>query len=598
LPQLIIHGRLAQTRGFNLTQMFAKKKLNSAANNNLRNYFILSLVFIAYAVIIGRLYYLQVMMGEHYRVWAQGLQSYSRNSDAQERGEIFFAGGQPLAINKDFAYAYASPLNIKDKDKTAAAVAEILGLKKNDLSEKFGKDSLYVLLKEKLTDEEASRVKDAKLDGVYADKKNMRYYPQGTVAAQLAGFVDDDGKGQYGLEEYYNEELADGKDIFLNVDYNIQYQAEKMLAEAKTKLEAIDAEAIVADPKTGAIIAMAKTPNFDPNEYKKFANEDIEIFNNSSCQTLFEPGSVFKALTMSGAINEKKVTPQTTYFDSGSLTVGPNTIYNYGKRSYGTQSMTNVLEYSINTGSAFAAGQLGSQLFGQYIEKYGVFEPTGIDLPETYSNNSEFKKGYAINFVTAAYGQGLWMTSIQLIRAYSAIANGGWLVQPSVARTDDRKDTDDKKRRQVISKETSDTIKTMLASVIDNGFGKAAKIPGYTISGKTGTAQMSWSTFGVNQRGYSDKTTQSFIGFFPSNDPKFLVLIKIKAPNVNTAEYSAIPVFKDLAKYVIYVSQLPPNEEIKTNKIAAPAAPATPVATAAASISAAATSAAQDKKPQ
>jgi cell division protein FtsI/penicillin-binding protein 2 len=543
--------------------MLAKKKIKSAGISVARNYLALFVMFIGYAVIIGRLYYLQVAMGEHYQVWAQGLQSFAGDRNIQDRGEIFFSGGQPLAINKDFYYAYASPLNIKDKESASAQVAGMLGLEKNDLLEKFGKDSLYVLLKEKLSDEETQKVNDAKIEGVYAATKKMRYYPQGTVAAQLAGFVDDDGKGRYGLEEYYDEELARGEDLFLNIDYNIQYQAEQMLGEARVRLEAMDGEAIVADPKTGAIIAMAKNPSFDPNNFKEFANKNIEIFKNDSCQTLFEPGSVFKAITMASSLNDGKVTPKTSYYDSGSLTVGPDTIYNYARRSYGDQTMTNVLEHSINTGAAFAQARLGNKPFADYVEKFGIFEKTGIDLPETYSSNAEFKNGRAINYVTASYGQGIWMTSIQLIKAYSAIANGGLLVQPAVVRGRS-KDIDDKKMGQVITAETSRTITGMLASVIDNGFGKAAKVPGYTISGKTGTAQMSWSVFNVNQWGYSDKTTQSFIGYFPSNDPKFLIMVKLKAPNASTAEYSALPVFKDLAKYVIYVSQLPPNEEIKT----------------------------------
>ena len=548
--------------------MIAKKDKNS--DTDWRAYLVLGCLIVACAAVTARLYYIQIALGEHYRVWAQGAQSFSRSAAAQDRGEIFFAGGQPLAINKDFFYAYASPLNIKNKEEAADRVAQILGLDKNDLAEKFNRESLYVHLKEKLGDEEAANIKNAALEGVYVDKKKMRYYPQGTVAAQLAGFVDDDGRGRYGLEEYYDEELSKGKSIVLNIDYNIQYQAEKMLAAAIGKLEAMQGEAIVADPETGAILTMAKTPNFDPNNYKEYAKDNIDIFKNESCQTLFEPGSVFKGITMASALNDGKVTPETSYFDSGSLTVGGDTIFNYGKRSYGWQTMTNVLEHSINTGAAFAERQLGDREFTDYIEKFGVFEPTGIDLPETFSGNSGFKKGYAINYVTAAYGQGIWMTSIQLIRAYSALANGGRLVQPSVVR-DGRAESNAAKKRQVIEPETSKTISKMLASVVDNGFGKAAKISGYTISGKTGTAQMSWSTLNINQHGYSDKTTQSFIGYFPGNDPKFLVLVKIKAPNVNTAEYSAIPVFNDLAKYAIYVSQLPPNEEIKTPaKVIAP----------------------------
>lgn len=558
------------------------KKIEKRAGSR-RAPVLLFFIFAAGMALAGRLYYLQIVLGEHYQVWAQGLAPFSQKIDLAERGEIFFAGGQPLAINKDFPYCYGSPLNIKDKPQAASLVAQILGLGQNDLAEKFSRDSLYVLLKEKISESEAEQIQNAKIDGIYVARKKMRYYPQGDVAGQLAGFVDDDGNGRYGLEEYYDEELKSGQSIVINIDYNIQYKAQKLMAQAKENLGAAAGEAIVADPKTGAIIAMAEADNFNPNNYKEQARENIDIFKNDSCQSLFEPGSVFKAITMAAALNDGKVTPQTSYYDSGSLTVGPNTIYNYAHRFYGQQTMTNVLEHSVNTGAAFAQSRLGNQPFADYVEKFGVFEKTGIDLPETYSNNAEFKKGYAINYVTGSYGQGIWMTSIQLIRAYSALANGGRLVQPAIA-SDRRKNADESKTALVISPETSKTIAKMLASVVDNGFGKAAKVPGYEISGKTGTAQMSWSTLGRNERGYSDKTTQSFIGFLPSGDPQFLILIKLVAPNVNTAEYSAIPVFKELAQYVIYAHQLPPTREIKTTDT--PVIPAVPafLATTTASI--------------
>ncbi len=542
--------------------MIAKTAKNK--KSDWRAYLIFFLLIAACVAVLARLYYLQIFLGEHYRVWAQGFQIFAGQNRASERGEIFFAAGQPLAINQDFFYCYASPLNIKDKDAAASFAAQVLGLDKEDLIEKFSREALYALIKEKLTDQEAAAIDEAAIEGLYADKKKMRYYPQGVVAAQLAGFVDEDGIGRYGLEDYYNDELSAGQSIFLNIDYNIQYQAENLLSAAKDRLSAVSGEAIVADPKTGAVLAMAKTPNFNPNEYKEFARDGIDIFRNDSCQMLFEPGSVFKAVTMASALNEKKLTPETDYVDVGTVKIGGWPIYNYGYRSYGRQTMTNVLEHSVNTGAVFVQSRLGDQPFADYIEKFGIFEPTGIDLPETSSENAEFKKGYAINYATASFGQGIWMTSIQLIRAYSALANGGVLVQPSVVKTD-RKDFNEKKIKRVIDAETSSTISAMLASVVDNGFGKSAKVPGYSIAGKTGTAQMSWSTLGINERGYSDKTTQSFIGYFPADDPQFLILVKLVAPDVNTAEYSVIPVFNDLAKYVIYISQLPPGEEMKEN---------------------------------
>lgn len=540
-----------------------------AARNNrdFRAIFVLAGLLLMCFCVAARLYYVQVVLGEHYRVWTQGFEFFSDEKDISERGEIFFAGGQPLAINKEFAYAYASPLKVEEKENAADRVAQILELDKNDLKEKFVRDSLYVLLKDKLSDQEAAEIENSEIDGVYVGKKKMRYYPQGQVAAQIAGFVDEGGEGRYGLEEYYDEELSRGQSIILNIDYNIQYQAQSLLAGACQKLNALRGEAIVADPRTGAVLAMAKSPNFNPNNYKEYARDNIDIFKNDSCQSLFEPGSVFKAITMASALNDGKVTPETDYVDTGMVKIGGWPIYNYGNRAYGRQTMTNVLEHSVNTGAVFAQSCLGDASFAEYIEKFGIFEPTEIDLPETFSSNSEFKKGYAINYATASFGQGIWMTSIQLIRAYSALANGGALIRPSIAQVG-RENSAAQNPRQVITPEVSKTISAMLASVVDNGFGKSAKVPGYSIGGKTGTAQMSWSTLGINERGYSDKTTQSFIGFFPTDDPQFLILVKLVAPDVNTAEYSAIPIFNDLAKYVIYVSQLPPGEEMKENATA------------------------------
>jgi len=198
----------------------------------------------------------------------------------------------------------------------------------------------------------------------------------------LVGFVDNDSIGRYGLEEYYDEELSKGKSLVLNIDYNTQYFAEQKLQAALNDYKAVSAEAIVADPQTGNILAMAKEPNFDPNNYKDFARDHIDIFTNDSCQTLFEPGSIFKAITMSGALNDGKVTPETSYYDSGSLTVGPDTIWNYAYRSYGQQTMTNVLEHSINTGAVYAENKLGDKQFAAYVENFGIMEKPASIFPK------------------------------------------------------------------------------------------------------------------------------------------------------------------------------------------------------------------------
>ena len=525
----------------------------------------------AYCVLGARLEYLQVQRGEQYKAWAQGLDSPTGEKTQILRGQITFRGGEPLAINKTFVFAFASPPDVKDAQKTAAAVASILSLDPADVLKKISKDTLYVSLKDKISDDEAASLAKANLPGIYLRDKKMRYYPQGNLASQVAGFVDNNGNGQYGLESFYNDQLAAGKDVTLNIDYQLQYQSEKLLGDYVKQLNAKEGEAIVIDPKTGQIYAMAQVPDFDPNNYQASADpKAMNIFMNNSCQQLFEPGSVFKALTMAGALNDGKVTPDTTYTDTGTVKLGGSTIYNFAKRSYGLQTMTGVLEKSINTGAVFAENKLGNQAFLNYIEQFGVMEATGIDLPETYSPNAIFKKGYPINFDTAAFGQGLWMTSIQLVRAYSALANGGTLVQPSIAAG--TRDASSSDGRRVITQETSQTLAKMLLSVVDNGFGKPARVAGYSVCGKTGTAQMSWSTLGINKLGYSDATTQSFVGWFPALDPKFLIMIKLIDPQASTAEYSAIPVFHDLAQYTAYLFQVPPDRPI-TQPVQQPATP-------------------------
>ena len=297
-------------------------------------------------------------------------------------------------------------------------------------------------------------------------------------------------------------------------------------------------------------------PDFSPNNYSEI--RDVEIFQNPLTQKIFEPGSVFKPITMAGALNEQKLTPQTTYLDTGEVKIGGWKITNYDNRIWGQKTMTEVLEMSINTGAVFAEKQLGHQSFLEYVEKFGFFEKTGIDLQgEVFSENKEFKKGYEINFATASFGQGIEITPIQLARAFSAIANGGKLVTPYILEGKPPQNSE----TQVISQSTASQLTAMLVSVIENGFSKKAKIEGYFIAGKTGTSQMPWPALGVQRSGYSSKTWQSFIGFAPAFNPEFLILVKLDNPQRRTAEYSAMPIFRDLAKYIIDYWEIPPDYE-------------------------------------
>ena len=257
-----------------------------------------------------------------------------------------------------------------------------------------------------------------------------------------------------------------------------------------------------------------------------------------------------KPITMAIGLQEGKITPQTSYVDEGFVKFGSSVIYNYDGRKYGEQTMTQVLEKSINTGAVFAEEMVPHNVYLEYLEKFGFFEKTGIDLTEYYSENKELKKGYAINFATAAFGQGIEMTPVQLLRAFFAIANGGKLAKPYLVA----RDHENAEVETVISEKTAAQVTAMMVSVVENGYSKSAKVPGYYVAGKTGTAQ-------VPEGGkYSkDKTIQSFIGFAPAFGPKFVMLVKLDNPKTKTAEYSAAPVFKDLAKYIINYWQITPD---------------------------------------
>jgi len=408
---------------------------------------------------------------------------------------------------------------------------------------------------------------------------DFREYPQKEIAAQVVGFLGGDGCGQYGIEGFYNDILKgeekfqgedsgeldniDGSDLYLTLDYNIQFMAESLLEKAREDLKIEGGEIIVLDPKTGEILALANFPNFNPNKYSEV--ENFDLFQNGAIQKIYEPGSIFKPVTMASAFNEGAITPHTTYIDKGIVKIGGYKIYNYGERVWGKRSMIEVLERSINTGAVFAERQVGHNKFLEYIKRFGFLEPTGIDLQgEVFSENIEFRKGYEINFATASFGQGIEVTPIQMARALAIIANGGKSIHPFVVdRISENgevvKVNSKLSEEQIISQKTSSQLTAMLVSVVENGYGKAAKIPGYYIAGKTGTSQVPWSSLGIEKKGYSDKTWQSFVGFVPAFNPRFLVLVKLNNPQAKTAEYSATPLFKELAKYIIDYLQIPPD---------------------------------------
>jgi cell division protein FtsI (penicillin-binding protein 3)/stage V sporulation protein D (sporulation-specific penicillin-binding protein) len=566
--------------------------------NNLRLNIVIVIIFLIGGIALSRLFYLQIDQGDFYKAMAQGQQT-SLSETQGERGEVSFKNGEILAMTEKEPYLFLSPEEIIEKEKAAELLSPVTGEDKNHLLDLMNKEgSFYEVIEENIEPEKASEIIDLGLKGVYIGYKTKRYYPQENTASQIIGFINEEGKGQYGLEEYYNEELKgktamekteknpysfllnlteknsiNGMSLELTIDYNIQFIAEKVLKDGIDKYEAEGGEIIIMNPNTGAIIAMAQYPVFNPNDYK---NAKMEYFQNSCTQKLFEPGSIFKPITMSMAINEKAVTPDTVFDDKlGYAQFGTYKVYNYSEKIWGKITMTKVLEGSVNTGVMFAESKIGDQKFYNYLKSFGLFEDTGIDLAgEVSSSNKEIKKALdnhiEVTFGNASFGQGIGITPLQMIRGFSTVINGGKLMKPYVVEKitkagQEKEIKPETIRENIITPETSNQLRQMLINVVEKGFGHLAKIPGYWIGGKTGTSQVPYTSIGINKPGYSEHTWQTFMGFAPAMDPKFIILVKLNNPTATkTSEYSAVPIFHDLAKYILDYWQIPPDYDAES----------------------------------
>ncbi len=560
------------------------------------------LLLLPAAALVSRLFFLQVMRHKLYLAQALGQQVslqevkgargqiYCQNSQ-QSMGETFSSETKSLAINKDVWSVAVNPNSVTDLAAFSKEMSKYLDLSSAQILSLLDSSSSVVLKKEidqKSLEaiKKASAKKDSPIAGVWWENTPARFYPQSSLAGQVLGFLGGQGKGQYGIEGYYDEDLQgktgirrtakgldalfeegepeplDGSDVYLTLDYNIQFQAEALLKKAKEKYGIASGQILVIKPDSGKILALANYPSFNVNEYGK--QKDLGIFQNGAVQKLFEPGSILKPITMATAINEGKITPDTTYVDTGEVTLSGKTVHNFDNKKYGTQTMTQVLEQSINTGAVYASRQISHKTFFQYLERFGFTQKTGIDLSgEAYSRNEALRNpgGPDINFATASFGQGIEVTPLQVVRAYSALANGGRLVEPYIVeKVGDGPVHEPRLSKPIISEQTAGQVRDMLVSVVENGYGGTVKIPGYYFAGKTGTAQIPIK--GGNGYEGDDKTIQSFIGFGPAYHPEFLILVKLDQPQVAKSSLSAVPLFKELAQYIVNYWQIPPDYDI------------------------------------
>ena len=568
----------------------------AASKKDWRQTFVISLFMVLALAIIGRLFFLQVSRSDYYRMIAEDQHSAVKTY-LPHRGDIFFKdklGRRVPAATTNVIYTlHARPREIDDphvlytkiQPYITVSEAEVVGVLQD-------RTSSFAIIERGIAKEQVARIMELALPGLDYTVDEIRVYPGGALASQVLGFlgfVGDEKIGQYGLEKQYQEmlELPDsessgirslaesftsfgkkiftaspeGADIVLTIDPDVQSFIERRVAVAQTYWHARSAGALVIEPRTGRIIAMGSSPTFDPNFYNKEKNYDI--FINPFVQELHEMGSVFKPLTMAAAIDAGVVTPETTYADAGRLLISGRVIENFDGKARGTQTMLNVLQQSLNTGSVFAMRRLGQEQFKAYFKNYGLGEDTGIDLPgETSGNLRNLDSGREIEFATASFGQGISVSFIELASALSSIINGGELMRPYVvdAIMKDGKEvrrTEPLVRRRVISKESSDTISRMLTTVVDTTLANGeAKIPGYRIGAKTGTAQIPKK----DGKGYSDEYLHTYFGFGPAFDPRFLVVLYLEEPQgVKYSSQSLTAAFKDITQFLITYYEIPPD---------------------------------------
>lgn len=573
---------------------------------NKRINIVLALIFIFSGAIFCRMFNWQVLKHSFYVALAQEQHSFLGQL-LPDRGEIFIKDKSNLKLTGDRSESYfpvavnnpgfavtAVPRDIKDIGGTVKILEELLGISAENLTKSLSKpNDSYEILAHKVSAETAAKIEKADLTGIMSEKETWRYWPENNFMSHVLGFVGFSGSkriGQYGLEAYYNDKLEgesgvieteqavggkwisfgmkqyvpaqNGVDLILTIDRSIQYKVEQVLNKKAEEIKAKSASAIVMDPATGKILAMASWPNFDLNNYSSVRN--YNVFLNSNIQSRYEPGSVIKSFTMAAALNEGKITPETTYEDKGKMIINGWPVSNAENKVYGAQTMTQVLENSINTGAIFASIRLGKDNFLEYLKNFGFDVSTGVELQgEIAGDLSNLDDKKDVNFANASFGQGIAMTPLELVTAFSSLVNGGKLMKPYIVEKILEGDKVIEEHypetiRQIISEATSAKISSMLVSVVENGHSKGASVKGYWIGGKTGTAQAPFE----DKKGYSDKTIHTFVGFGSAPDPKFVVLIKFNEPEtVPYADYSATPAFNEIAKFLVNYLEIPPNRK-------------------------------------
>jgi len=507
-----------------------------------------------------------------------------------KRGTIYDRKKRELAVSIEVDSVYARPGNIKNKKEIAKKLSPILKVNYRSLKRKLKSDRPFVWLKRRISPSQSTKIKKLHLEGIGFIEESKRFYPNRELASNCLGFAGLDPKGLEGIELEYDSYLkgtpgyllverdALGRNIYtqnikqvnatkghnlqLTIDKTIQYLVEKALEEGVKKNKAKAGIAIVMVPKTGEILALAVRPTFNPNNFWDYSPSQ---WRNRVVTDAFEPGSTFKMFLISSALDEGIFQPQDIFYcENGSYFLEDRVIHDVHK--YGWLTLTKIIKYSSNIGACKIAENLGKKKFYCYIRKFGFGSKTGIDLPgETSGLLALPYKWSRIHLGTISFGQGISISPIQLITAFSAIANGGILMKPYLVKAifNDRgeiiKEFHPESRWRIITQRTAKQVTSILKTVVEKGgTGENAFIPGFEIAGKTGTAQK----VDPEIKNYSThKVISSFIGFLPADDPKLAILIITDEPQgIPYGGTVAAPIFKKITSQIIRYLNIPPNQ--------------------------------------
>lgn len=528
------------------------------------------------AIVVGRLVWIQVVQAAELAQIAQ----HQRTRDIElpaRRGSIFDRDGQPLAVTVDAKSIFADPSQVVDATATASAIAKVLGGKSEDYLAKLTRKGTFSYIARRVDLQAAASLAALDLVGIYQQDDSRRTYPAGDLACQVLGFVGVDGNGLEGIEKQYESTLAgvpgqsvaerdsrgrvfpggivkriepvNGQDVFLTIDAEIQHKAQTELAAAVKKFRAKGGSVVVIDPRNGEILALASTPYFDANEA---GAATAEARRNRAIVDTYEPGSTIKAMTAAAAIDAGLATPETVFHLPATLTIGGTTIHEAHARGAVDYSLSQIVIKSSNVGAVKVGVELGKGRLVDYFTAFGLSQRTGVDFPgEAKGSMPALPNWTPSTMANVPFGQGLSVTPLQLARALSAIANGGTLVTPHfLYQQASTVATFPAAAGRVISTDAAAATTRMLTDVVRDGTGTAAKVAGYEVAGKTGTAQKART----DGRGYMSGGVYiaSFAGFLPAADPKLLIVVTIDSPKSGLFGGTvAAPAFSRLATFCL-----------------------------------------------